>query len=322
MAHPDDIPAPAFHPDPGIEALLHFTPVPRRTRRRDGWPPEVQRGFIAALAGCGSPGQAAHAVGRTMSGAYKVRTAGGGESFGEAWDKAVDLFLERNPRVPLIGRWRPSDGKAPPPAAPPAEAGSPFEGLDEEEREKLKAEIFERILHKYVRKLEQERKARLEGRVTEADFYVRQLTVIEIGLDLGRAAYDLFRGLKRRDFGLLYIAATPMSVMLDGLRRDYWAEKDEPERPPLSPLGEHDDDLSTGEPTYYTRERDGDHKEWSRRREEQRALRAEAQQAWEEKARADAEAWARREAGEARSARGAVEGRPANPGPAEGDRQP
>src|SRR5688500_470963 len=70
-----------------IDALLGFTPVDRRTRRRDGWPADVQRGFVAALAECGNAGKAAHVVGRTMSGAYKVRTAGGAESFALAWTR-------------------------------------------------------------------------------------------------------------------------------------------------------------------------------------------------------------------------------------------
>ena len=40
--------------------LLDFEPVPRRPRA-DGWTPEVQRAFIAALAVTGSDRQAARA---------------------------------------------------------------------------------------------------------------------------------------------------------------------------------------------------------------------------------------------------------------------
>lgn len=280
------------HPDPEIEALLQFTPVARRTCRRDGWPAEVQRGFIAGLAECGSADKAAQALGRTMSGAYKVSTAAGGEGFREAWSKAVDLFLERNPRVPLTGRWRPSDGKAAPRSADGEQGEHPeFAGLDPEEREQARLEIFQRILHKYALKLRQEREVRLSGRIAEADFYVRQLTVMEIALDLGHQAFSLVKSLRQGELGLLDIAATPMSLYLDGVRRSIWAEAGEPDRPPLSPLGEHDGEAATGDPTTYWSPRDGDPRQWKQRQREKQALAAEAQIAWEEKARADAEAW-------------------------------
>lgn len=293
MNQPGDSPAPRDpHPDPAIEALLHFEPVPRRTRRRDGWPAEVQRDFIVGLAQCGSPDKAAQALGRTMSGAWKVSTAAGGEGFRQAWDKAVDLYLERNPRVPLTGRWRVSDGKAAPPSPGEAEPEHPaLAGLDAEERERVKLETFQRIVHKYALKLRHERDARLAGRIAEADFYVRQLTVMEIALDLGHQAFDLVKSLRRGELGLLDISATPMSLYLDGIRRTIWAEAGEPERPPLSPLGEHDAEAATGDPSTYWPPRDGNRKDWERRREENRIAAAEAQHAWEEKARADAEAW-------------------------------
>ena len=54
---PDSLPARPerdHDPDPEIDALLDFDPVYRRIKRSDGWPPEVQRGFIAALARTGS----------------------------------------------------------------------------------------------------------------------------------------------------------------------------------------------------------------------------------------------------------------------------
>ncbi len=284
MDEPTDSAAP--HPDPEIEALLHFQPVHRRTRRHDGWPAEVQRGFIVALAGCGNASKAAHAVGRTMSGAYKVRTAGGGESFAEAWDKAVDLYLERNPREPLTGRWRPSDGKAMPfgqrqPAqiAPAVEDGAEDRMLDA---------LFE----KYLLKLDQERQARLSGRIIEADFYVRQLSWFEVVLDLGERGVEVMMALKRGGTHVGDIVATPMSVLLDDLRRLYWAEEGGPERPPMPPLGRAESDFSTGEPlecqnAALTAAEQAEQERWL-------ALRAEAQRAWEDKARSDAAEWRRR----------------------------
>jgi hypothetical protein len=85
------------HPDPEVAALLHFEPVVRRCVRHDGWLAERQREFIIALSVLGHAEQAAHAAGGTMSGAYKLRSAAGGEGFAAAWDSALALHLRRNP---------------------------------------------------------------------------------------------------------------------------------------------------------------------------------------------------------------------------------
>ncbi|HET9640423.1 MAG TPA: hypothetical protein VFP12_14580, partial [Allosphingosinicella sp.] len=47
----------------------------------------------------------------------------------------------------------------------------------------------------------------------------------------------------------------------------------------------------------YLGSRDGDYRLWEARQAERIAIAREAQQAWEEKARAEAQAWAKREAG-------------------------
>ena len=46
--------------------LLDFTPVPRKTKRFDGWNEERQRAFIAALAATGSKRKAARSIGRAV----------------------------------------------------------------------------------------------------------------------------------------------------------------------------------------------------------------------------------------------------------------
>src|SRR3982751_2520771 len=89
-------------PDAEIEALLHFAPVLRHTRR-DGWSPARQYGFIAALARLGDVDRAAQSVGRTASGAWKVRTSAGAEGFAESWDSALDLFHARHPGLKRRG---------------------------------------------------------------------------------------------------------------------------------------------------------------------------------------------------------------------------
>lgn len=297
-------PAPPFDPatltdDPQIAALLDFEPVVRKCLRHDGWWPEHQYRFILGVAETGKPDQVAHALGqRTFSGAWKLRKAGGGEGFARAWDGAKALYLNRNPaprRAPhaetLSGRSR------------IAASGAPgFDDTDPEEEARFKLEVFERILEKYLRKLDRERNARLEGRIVEADFYVRQLTFLEIALDLGGRALDLFDRLRRRDLHVTRISATPLSLLLDKARRAYWAERDEADRPAAAALGEHDGEVSTGERTCRDAERDGSPKEWRTAQDERHRLRAEAQQLWEEKAKADAEAWAEREAGKASGA--------------------
>jgi len=78
----------------GVPDILDFEPVPRRARA-DGWKPEHQRAFIAALAITGSPRQAARAIGKHEFGAQQLRSARGGRSFAKAWEAAEDIHRER-----------------------------------------------------------------------------------------------------------------------------------------------------------------------------------------------------------------------------------
>jgi hypothetical protein len=120
-------------------------------------------------------------------------------------------------------------------------------------------------------------------------------------LELGDHAHELLKDLQRGGRRLGNIVATPISLLLDRARRLHWAEDGEPERPPLPQLGDHDDRTAAGEPSdrEYRSDRDGDYNEWRGRQTERVALAAAAQRAWEEKAHAEAEAWAKREAGKA-----------------------
>jgi hypothetical protein len=81
-------------PFTAIRDLLNFEPVPRRAHV-NGWTPEHQSAFIAALAMTGSPRQAARAIGRFAYGADQLRRANGARSFAEAWDAALELYHER-----------------------------------------------------------------------------------------------------------------------------------------------------------------------------------------------------------------------------------
>ncbi|MDJ0977924.1 MAG: hypothetical protein QNI87_05250 [Erythrobacter sp.] len=75
--------------------LPDFAPVPRRCARHDGWTPERQRAFIEALADTGSVSAACKAVDMSTVGAYYLRRQPGAQSFREAWQKALDLGVER-----------------------------------------------------------------------------------------------------------------------------------------------------------------------------------------------------------------------------------
>jgi hypothetical protein len=290
------------HPDPEVEALLHFEPVVRKCVRHDGWLHERQIEFIIALTVLGHAEQAAHAVGGTMSGAYKLRTANGGQGFAESWDQALALHLRRNPRPDPKGR--PSRGelqsgagrKAWPGGGAPA-AGEP---VDPEQQARDADRFWDDILKLYRIKLTMERQCRLEGRIVEADYYVRQSSWLEVVLDLGGRALKALEALRSGEGGLFAVAATPLSEYLGQVRRGIWLEKGEADRPPPSPFVRRDGRFATDPRPSYRPERDGDEREWLRRQDEQARLAAEAQRAWEEKARADSEDWARREAGKNR----------------------
>lgn len=92
-------------PDPpDIEdELPDFTPVPLTRHRHDGWTPERQRGFIAALAESGVVARAARSVGMSGASAYNLRRRPGAESFALAWtiveyearERALDFVIDQ-----------------------------------------------------------------------------------------------------------------------------------------------------------------------------------------------------------------------------------
>lgn len=66
------------------------TPVPGRARR-DGWTPERQQRFLAALAKSGTVVAAARAVGMTPRSAYTLRRRAGEDSgFARCWDAGLE----------------------------------------------------------------------------------------------------------------------------------------------------------------------------------------------------------------------------------------
>ncbi len=79
-----------YHPK-----LTEFAPVPRHYQRHDGWTPDRQRRFIAALADTGSVKSAAHAVNMTPEGAYLLRRHAQADEFRTAWEAALALGVQR-----------------------------------------------------------------------------------------------------------------------------------------------------------------------------------------------------------------------------------
>jgi ribosome-associated translation inhibitor RaiA len=246
----------------GLGDLLDFEPVPRRVARADGWTPEIQSAYVAALAVTGSERQACAVVQRAPWGVQRLREADGSEGFVAACDKAMEIYQERE-RVRRAdsllaaargeaarrGRGRPrlawsnaaSRRLTPPePELPPGDAGDPT--ADEE---KLKLSLLEVIVHKYMLKLEAERRCRLEGRIAEADFYIRQVTMLEVSLDVlaDGNGMEVLKQARRDGHDLLHIAETELSKLLDRARRLHWQDCGDPPRPGYPPrhlLVEHD----------------------------------------------------------------------------------
>jgi len=294
-----------LHPDPEIAALLDFEPVVQKMPRADGWTAERQRTFIAVLAETGCQETAAQAAGMTARGAYSLRKYVDGEGFAAAWAGAVALHKRR--RAERGGALaRPGGARRP---AGTRSRPRTQEEIEDEARDRLK--FLEDLLDRYRRKLKHERICRLAGRIVEADFYVRQLTMIELLLDIGGEGDRLRDWFGSGAIDEFRLVATPVSAFLARVRRDYWREKGEPDRMPGPLIGEHDQ-YGAHAPrdgrTYYPGV-DGDFDAWKARNERIDALQAEAQLEWEEKAKADAEAWAalvkRAEGGGAQPSEGA-----------------
>lgn len=278
--------------------LLDFEPVPRRPRA-DGWDGEVQRAFIAALAATGSPRQAAHAVGRAQFGVDQLKKAKGNEGFLAAYDRALEHAAEEKSRrlreglIAVAGpaaRWRP-----PSPAwghAATRQAAPPPAEEEEEDTEEARLAWLADLVRKYLLKVGQEREARLAGQVVAADFYLRQLTWLEVVLDLaGGGGFKVLMEFRKGDHHLVEIGETPFSRLLDAARREKWAELGEPprpEHPPRNRLVEHDG-FST-EPLEATwGGRPESHEEQQAAFEAEHKRQAELQIEWEALARRDYE---------------------------------
>ena len=289
--------------------LLEFEPVAVRPRA-NGWDPDAQRAFIALLATTGSKRSSALAIGRNVHGFEQLLKRPDGAGLKLAFERAMAIYQQngamkiatgvadaaaRNAQMTPPSRLR---GLAPPVPEEPT--------ISEEQQ----LEALDSIARKFIAKVWQERKARLTGRIVEADFYLRQITFIEIALDLGasnlgRSPFEFLGTCRRGDHGLLQIAETPFSRILDERRRQLWEDVGEPERPEHPPLrtlidhGSHSTNVDTnayGALTHpaagYTQEQWAEigHEEQVQARKAEFEAEAAAQVEWEAKARAEFEA--------------------------------
>jgi nucleotide-binding universal stress UspA family protein len=276
--------------------LLEFDPVPRKKQRVDGWTPDRQRAFIAALSATGSSRRAAHAIGMAPFGADRLREADGSDSFRAAWDRALAIAAQ-------AGAIRLSTGVADVvarnahlgPATPSRLSPEPEPEADEE----AKRELIENVLRKHALKVGQERDARLAGQVVAADFYLRQITWFEVAMDLISGHGAAFRYLHEFRCGEHYlteIAETPMSRLLDSHRREQWAAEGEPERPEHPPRRYLvDRGAYSLEPLEFTHGGDLSREEQLRRFEEAHTAEAKAQVLWEHAASIEAAQWRKRQ---------------------------
>src|SRR5438094_702497 len=81
-------------PEDKARLMAEFAPVPRKYRY-DGWTPERQKAFVAALAETGSVTRAAARVNMAQANCYTLRRSAGAEGFRRAWDAALHFGLKR-----------------------------------------------------------------------------------------------------------------------------------------------------------------------------------------------------------------------------------
>jgi hypothetical protein len=212
-------------PFTAIADSLAFEPVKRNRERVNGWSPDRQRAFIAALVLTGSPKQAAEAVERNAAGVDKLKQAADGASFAAACDAAIALHRERE-RFRLDQALTALARPAPP--SPPL--GGEGRGEGEVQTDKAADDLGFKILERYALQLAAERSARDEGRIAEADFYLRQLTFTELCMEVAGLVHVL-QDARIAEIDLVAVADTPLTRLLADIRRAVWRGAGEPERP-------------------------------------------------------------------------------------------
>ena len=86
--------SPRYSSDAQSSDEASFELVPVRARH-DGWTPEKQHDFIAALAESGCVAEACAAVRLSAKSAYRLRARPDASTFRQAWDVALDYAIRR-----------------------------------------------------------------------------------------------------------------------------------------------------------------------------------------------------------------------------------
>lgn len=77
------------------DPLLAFEPYIHKAPRANSITPDLQREFVAHLAATGIVTSAARHIGRSMEALYKLKQKPGAGGFARAWDRAVQMGVER-----------------------------------------------------------------------------------------------------------------------------------------------------------------------------------------------------------------------------------
>ncbi len=141
---------------------------------------------------------------------------------------------------------------------------------------------LDQVMRNYRIKVRAERQYRLTGQIVAADYALRQLTHIELILDIGGRSLELI-DLWTRAPGMdgEEHFASKLSEHLEKIRRAAWEEAGDPPRPPLSLPRHCPGDATWGGPT---------HAERNQARADAERRMAEAQREWEAAQREDS--WA------------------------------
>lgn len=273
--------------------LLDFDPVVVK-HRVNGWDPEAQRAFIALLATTGSKRRAAQAIGRNAFGIDQLLKRPDSASFRTAYERALAL-ADRQGAMKIAQGVADAAARNAQLTPPSRLANMPPEDDDSGMSDETKRAMLHNIFVKFMRKVEQEREARVDGRIIEADFALRQITSMEIALEMMAEGFGLggweALGMVRRgedgEHGFVSIPETPMSRMLDNARRQVWIEHGEPERPehPLPANLEHHGDYSLDAPAAIHGGPDAERAARKAALDQQHRENAAAQMEWEAKAR-------------------------------------
>ena len=214
--------------------LLEFEPV-KVKQRVNGWDADAQRGFIALLATTGSKRKAAHALGRNAFGIDQLLKRSDAGSFRIAFERAMAVAKQNGAMKIATGVADAAARNAQ--LTPPSRLiGIVPDGAKEEPAVEEKLKVLESIYDKWMGKVEAERTARLSGDVVAADFYLRQITFLEVMLEMTSKAFGwdvqaVLSKLRRGDHHITAIVNTELSDWMDRSRRAWWAQEGEPERP-------------------------------------------------------------------------------------------